>query len=177
MRRRRASLLKSLTREYTLDEIAILTRAGPARSLGLKDRGHLGVGASRRHHRLRTIQDREAMFATPEYRVQERRADRQERQGGEGGAGRDPCGAARLRQVDREAAQGLFRPLPHRAHGEFQARRRGDHPRRQRRRSSCSRPARACPSVPHASRRGLAAAPQHEGPHPEEARSAVSKGE
>ena len=47
-----SELLKSLTREYTLDEIAILTRAGPARSLGLVDRGHLGVRRLRRHHRL-----------------------------------------------------------------------------------------------------------------------------
>ena len=28
-----SELLKSLTREYTLDEVAILTRAGPARAL------------------------------------------------------------------------------------------------------------------------------------------------
>src|SRR5665811_2617284 len=40
------SILPSLKREYTLDEIAILTRAGPARSLGLIDRGHLGAGAA-----------------------------------------------------------------------------------------------------------------------------------
>jgi formylmethanofuran dehydrogenase subunit A len=60
------STLKSLTREYTLDEIAILTRAGPARSLGLKDRGHLGVGASGDITVYRDDPDREAMFATPE---------------------------------------------------------------------------------------------------------------
>ena len=30
------------------------------------NRGHLGVGASRRHHRLRDDADREAMFKTPE---------------------------------------------------------------------------------------------------------------
>jgi len=34
-----------LDREYTLNEIAIITRAGPARILGLKNKGHLGVGA------------------------------------------------------------------------------------------------------------------------------------
>ena len=52
-RRRRMSIAGDRsTREYTLDEIAILTRAGPARSLGLEDRGHLGVGACGRHHRL-----------------------------------------------------------------------------------------------------------------------------
>jgi len=37
--------LASVRREYTFDEIAIMTRSAPARLLGLKDRGHLGVGA------------------------------------------------------------------------------------------------------------------------------------
>jgi len=60
------SILGSLTREYTLDEIAILTRAGPARSLGLKDRGHLGAGASGDITVYQDNPDREAMFATPE---------------------------------------------------------------------------------------------------------------
>jgi formylmethanofuran dehydrogenase subunit A len=60
------SILPSLTREYTLDEIAILTRAGPARSLGLKDRGHLGVGAAADITVYRDNADREAMFSTPE---------------------------------------------------------------------------------------------------------------
>ncbi|MGV1014119.1 MAG: formylmethanofuran dehydrogenase subunit A [Methyloceanibacter sp.] len=61
-----SGLLKSLTREYTLDEIAILTRAGPARSLGLKDRGHLGVGAAADITVYRDDPNREAMFSTPE---------------------------------------------------------------------------------------------------------------
>ncbi len=39
------SAIKDITREYSLYEIAVLTRAGPARSLGLNDRGHLGAGA------------------------------------------------------------------------------------------------------------------------------------
>ena len=37
--------LPSLTREYTLPEIAAMTRAAPARLLGLRDRGHLSPGA------------------------------------------------------------------------------------------------------------------------------------
>ena len=37
--------LPSITREYSLDEIAMMTRAAPARLLGLTDRGHLGAGA------------------------------------------------------------------------------------------------------------------------------------
>lgn len=39
------STLASIRREYTFDEIAIMTRSAPARLLGLKDRGHLGAGA------------------------------------------------------------------------------------------------------------------------------------
>jgi len=40
------SSLGAIGREYSLYEIAILTRAGPSRILGLKDRGHLGEGAA-----------------------------------------------------------------------------------------------------------------------------------
>ena len=36
--------LPSIAREYTLSEIAIMTRAAPAKLLGLTDRGHLGTG-------------------------------------------------------------------------------------------------------------------------------------
>jgi formylmethanofuran dehydrogenase subunit A len=37
--------LASINREYTLTDIATMTRAAPAKLLGLKDRGHLGAGA------------------------------------------------------------------------------------------------------------------------------------
>jgi formylmethanofuran dehydrogenase subunit A len=37
--------LPSIQREYSLSEIAMMTRAAPARLLGLTDRGHLGPGA------------------------------------------------------------------------------------------------------------------------------------
>ena len=37
--------LASIAREYTLEEIATMTRAAPARLLGLSDRGHLAPGA------------------------------------------------------------------------------------------------------------------------------------
>jgi formylmethanofuran dehydrogenase subunit A len=42
---RRRTTLAELDREYTLSEIAISTRAGPARALGLAQKGHLGPGA------------------------------------------------------------------------------------------------------------------------------------
>ena len=41
----RNSLLPTLNRELSLYELAIMTRAGQAKALGLKDKGHLGVGA------------------------------------------------------------------------------------------------------------------------------------
>jgi formylmethanofuran dehydrogenase subunit A len=37
--------LHEIDREYSLEEIAIVTRAAPARLLGLRDKGHLGPGA------------------------------------------------------------------------------------------------------------------------------------
>jgi formylmethanofuran dehydrogenase subunit A len=59
--------LRSIARELTLDEIAILTRAAPARLLGLADRGQLGVGAAADIAIYREQADREAMFRMPEY--------------------------------------------------------------------------------------------------------------
>jgi formylmethanofuran dehydrogenase subunit A len=44
-RARKKSLLPSIDRELSLYELAIVTRAGQAKALGLKDKGHLGVGA------------------------------------------------------------------------------------------------------------------------------------
>jgi formylmethanofuran dehydrogenase subunit A len=42
---RKKSLLPSIDRELTLYEIAVMTRAGTAKALGLPNKGHLGVGA------------------------------------------------------------------------------------------------------------------------------------
>lgn len=39
------TVLAELDREYSLSEIAIITSAGPARALGLREKGQLGVGA------------------------------------------------------------------------------------------------------------------------------------
>lgn len=62
-----ASHLSSLTREYSLYEIAILTRAAPARSLGLRDLGHLGAGARGDVTVYVDEADREAMFSKPRF--------------------------------------------------------------------------------------------------------------
>jgi len=44
-RSKNRSLLPSIDRELSFYEIAVVTRAGQARALGLKNKGHLGVGA------------------------------------------------------------------------------------------------------------------------------------
>ncbi len=44
-RARSRSLLSSINRELTFQDIAIMTRAGQAKALRLNDKGHLGVGA------------------------------------------------------------------------------------------------------------------------------------
>jgi formylmethanofuran dehydrogenase subunit A len=60
---RELSLLPAIRREYTLREIAILTRAGPARLLGIeREYGHLGEGAVADIAVYREDQDRERMF-------------------------------------------------------------------------------------------------------------------
>lgn len=61
------SVLKDLEREYSLYEIAIITRAGPARMLGLAHKGHLGVGADADVTIYTPSQDRKAMFELPRY--------------------------------------------------------------------------------------------------------------
>jgi len=64
-----SAMADGIAREYTLDEIAIVTRAGPARLLGLTRKGHLGSGADADV----TVYARDAnvstMFATPRYVV------------------------------------------------------------------------------------------------------------
>jgi len=61
------STLTSIDREYSLYEIAIMTRAGAAKLVGLHDRGHLGVGAGADITVYTDQPDREAMFAKPDY--------------------------------------------------------------------------------------------------------------
>lgn len=63
----KASHLASLDREYTLYEIAIMTRAGAAKLVGLADRGHLGIGGAADITVYTDDADREKMFSTPDY--------------------------------------------------------------------------------------------------------------
>ena len=62
-----SALLDGLAREYTLGEIAIVTRAGPARLLGLPHKGQLGPGADADVTVYAPDPDRAKMFAAPRY--------------------------------------------------------------------------------------------------------------
>jgi len=61
------SVLADLDREYSLGEIAIITRAGPAKLLGLKHKGHLGPGADADVTIYSPHEDKEQMFQLPRY--------------------------------------------------------------------------------------------------------------
>jgi hypothetical protein len=62
-----SALADGLNREYTLGEIAIVTRSGPARLLGLRNKGHLGPGADADVTVSARDGDVSKMFATPRY--------------------------------------------------------------------------------------------------------------
>ena len=66
-----SALADGLSREYTLNEIAIITRAGPARVLGLRNKGHLGVGADADVTVYSRSADMATTFATPRFVVKE----------------------------------------------------------------------------------------------------------
>ena len=64
---RGGSLLADLEREYTLSEIAIITRAGPAKMLSLNNKGHLGVGADADITIYTPHENKQIMFELPRY--------------------------------------------------------------------------------------------------------------
>lgn len=66
-RAKKGALLPELNREYSLYEIAIITRAGTARALGLKNKGHLGLGADADVTIYAKLDNKEEMFARPCY--------------------------------------------------------------------------------------------------------------
>jgi formylmethanofuran dehydrogenase subunit A len=68
---RKDALLPELDRQYSLYEIAVITRAGTARALGLKNKGHLGVGADADITIYANLEDKEEMFARPRYVVKD----------------------------------------------------------------------------------------------------------
>lgn len=66
---RARSGLGDITREYSLAEIAIITRAAPARMLGLTRKGHLGPGADGDVTIYAPDDDKERMFSLPRYLI------------------------------------------------------------------------------------------------------------
>lgn len=62
---RSRSTLWDIDREYSLNEIAIITRAGPAKILGLKNKGHLGIGADADVTIYTPNDNQETMFEMP----------------------------------------------------------------------------------------------------------------
>jgi formylmethanofuran dehydrogenase subunit A len=61
------SQLADHDREYTLGEICTITRAGPAKILGLENKGHLGVGADADITIYTPHENKETMFELPRY--------------------------------------------------------------------------------------------------------------
>src|SRR5262245_54297587 len=61
------STLKDLDREYSLYEIAVITRAAPSRILGLAHKGHLGPGADADVTVYTPGADKKAMFELPRF--------------------------------------------------------------------------------------------------------------
>lgn len=61
------SNLTSIHREYSLYEIATMTRSAAAKLIGLSDRGHLGIGAAADITVYTDQEDKEAMFSKPDY--------------------------------------------------------------------------------------------------------------
>lgn len=62
-----ASQLSGMNREYTLDEIAVMTRSSPAKILGLSNQGTLAAGSVADIVIYKVDENREAMFKTPLY--------------------------------------------------------------------------------------------------------------
>lgn len=60
-------VLGDLDRQYSLYEIATITSAGPARALGMKNKGHLGIGADADVTIYHENPDGEMMFRYPRY--------------------------------------------------------------------------------------------------------------
>ncbi len=64
---RERSQLADLDRQYSLNEICIITRAAPARILGLKHKGHLGPGADADVTIYTPDDNKETMFELPRF--------------------------------------------------------------------------------------------------------------
>ena len=61
------SQLADLDRQYTMNEICIITRAAPARLLGLRHKGHLAPGADADITVYTPNEDKQVMFEMPRF--------------------------------------------------------------------------------------------------------------
>lgn len=66
-RLRKRTTLVELDREFTLNDVVVLTRAAPARILGLSNKGHLGIGADADVTIYSPNADRIKMFELPRW--------------------------------------------------------------------------------------------------------------
>jgi formylmethanofuran dehydrogenase subunit A len=64
---RERTILADISREYTLRDVAIVTRAAPAKILGLTNKGHLGAGADADITIYAPDNDRRRMFERPRW--------------------------------------------------------------------------------------------------------------
>ncbi|MBL8891767.1 MAG: formylmethanofuran dehydrogenase subunit A [Planctomycetaceae bacterium] len=64
---RQKTCLRDHQREYSMQEIAIITRAAPAKLLGLANKGHLGLGADADLTLYDPVKDVQQMFAMPKH--------------------------------------------------------------------------------------------------------------
>jgi len=107
-----SALADGIAREYTLNEIAIITRAGPARLLGLAKQGTPWGRRRRGHHDLRPGCESVADVRDPTLRTQKRDAGRGRGAAPTCAAGTAPFRQARLRHaVERDIKQYFDRYL------------------------------------------------------------------
>lgn len=88
------SVLPSLDREYTLSEIARLTRSGAAQRLGANNLGHLGIGAEGGVVLYKEQEDKRAMFSRAHAVLR----------------GENKVYAQPRREYDREWVKGIIQP-------------------------------------------------------------------
>ncbi len=104
-----SAMADGLAREYTLDEIAIVTRAAPARLLGLVAQGPPGTGRRRRRHGVCARSGRVVDVRHAALRAQGRRAGGRGRAVAARPARRAPAREAGLRRDDRARGRGVLR--------------------------------------------------------------------
>ena len=104
-------------RSTRLSEIAIITRAGPARILGLKHKGHLGPGADADITIYTPDANQETMFELPRFVIKAGRDHRRTGRNPRGNLRQDAARRPRLRPRRRDRHRALVRESPIRSSG------------------------------------------------------------